>query len=150
MPAEGVLQYHVVHEEDVNPREKVAVIVITDGFGARRAEVTLPTRATVALTDAHLNELWARGEVVPMKAYRQAGHRASSRLLDDAADAMYEVIEATATPDMAGVLLAARTLLGGSRKELEWDKLTMMLATANEADRQQFLVLVALIALSRG
>ena len=152
MPAEGVLQYHILRLNEVSIREKAVVIVITDGFIAKRAEakVAIDVNVRAMLTDARLNQIWTRAEEVPMKVYRMAGHRESADLFDEAADAMYEVLEATAEPALADVLAAARIVLRGTRKHLEWHKLATMLASASEADRHQFMALVAMIAISRG
>lgn len=152
MPAEGVLQYHIVRINEISTREKVVVIVITDGFIAKRAEATVGIDVNVRamLTDTRLNQIWTRAEQVPMKVYRMAGHREAGDLFDDAADAMYEAIEGHAEPALADALTAARTVLAGTRKQLEWDKLTAMLTAADEADRHKFMALVALIAISRG
>lgn len=151
MPAEGVLQYQIIDVADVSIDKRVAVIVITDGFIAKKIETPIPDNVDVKkISDAQLNFLWNRADVVPMKVYRRAGHRASGQLFDDATDAMYQVVQATAEPLMADVLAAAATVLAGSRKQLEWDKLTAMLQSASEDDRHKFMALVALIALSRG
>lgn len=152
MPAQGVLQYHIARINDISTREKVVVIFITDGFIAKRAEVTVAIDVNVRaqMTDTRLNQLWLVAPQVPMKAYRQAGNREAASLFDDATDAMYAAVEAVAEPAMVDVLAAAVSVLSGSRKQLEWDKLTAMITAADEADRHKFMALVALIAISRG
>lgn len=144
------IEYIITKIEPNGLKTRVLIIVMSNGHEARSVEIIRPLDEDPAqYVNENLYLLWNQALPIPMQNYHAANQRAHDPIINSAIAAIYGVFTSQAEPAVSEIFTAAAEALSDTAKLQEWNRLTVMLQSMNEADYRRFLALMIVINLSK-